>query len=516
MSKVNLDALLKREDFETGDEAKQGKKKETISIEDLKSNGFFYSMMRKPDFQRETNEWDKRKICDFIESFLDGDLIPAIILWQNPYGLVFIIDGSHRLSSIIAWLNDDYGDGKISKEFYDDIISDEQIKKAEDTRKLVKNKVGSFSDFELAVTSPKKVRPKIQNRVKNLSTLAIQLQWVEGDASKAESSFFKINQKAAPIDKTELVILESRHKPNCIAARAIINSGKGHKYWSAFTPENQQSTQNLAKQINDVLFTPPLKTPLRTHNVSIGGQSSASYTLPMLLQFVNIANNAPLDFKDSLDDDATGQSTIEYLENALTLANRINSTHNSSLGLHPLIYFYSMEGKYKISSFLTIIHFVKELVRLKQLKEFTSVRDKFEDFLIKYDYVVQQINRKYRSTQDSYPHVVEFYLLVMHELKDKSVVDAINNIVNTPKYKYLSLQKDEYSQSDASIFSITKKSAVFIKEILPTIPRCKICKGFLHQNSISIDHITRRRDGGKATTDNGQLTHPFCNIAFKN
>jgi hypothetical protein len=37
-----------------------------------------------------------------------------------------------------------------------------------------------------------------------------------GEAAKAESSFFKINQKATLIDPTELDMIKSRHKPNAL------------------------------------------------------------------------------------------------------------------------------------------------------------------------------------------------------------------------------------------------------------------------------------------------------------
>lgn len=137
MAKVNIDALIPREDFEIEENPNPGKKKETLSIEDLKPDSFFFTNVRKPDFQRETNEWDGKKIVDFIESFLYGDLIPAIILWRSTSGYLFVIDGSHRLSSLAAWINDDYGDGAISKQFYDGIIPEEQIEIAEETRKLV-------------------------------------------------------------------------------------------------------------------------------------------------------------------------------------------------------------------------------------------------------------------------------------------------------------------------------------------------------------------------------------------
>jgi hypothetical protein len=40
MAKVNLDALIAREDFEVEDNINSGKKKEAISIEDIKPDSF--------------------------------------------------------------------------------------------------------------------------------------------------------------------------------------------------------------------------------------------------------------------------------------------------------------------------------------------------------------------------------------------------------------------------------------------------------------------------------------------
>jgi Protein of unknown function DUF262 len=260
MAKVNLDALIAREDFEVEENINSGKKKETISIEDIKADSFFFSNIRKPDFQRETNEWDAQKISELIKSFIEGDLIPAIILWRSTGGYLFVIDGSHRLSALSAWVNDDYGDGKISKLFYDGMIPNEQLAIAQETRKLINKTMGAYEDYRLALTHPDKVKPETVKHAKNLGALAIQLQWVEGDARKAENSFFKINQQGAPIDKTELKLLESRKKPNSIAARAIIRSGKGHKYWSLFSDTLQTEIQNLAAEINETLFAPKFQT----------------------------------------------------------------------------------------------------------------------------------------------------------------------------------------------------------------------------------------------------------------
>lgn len=516
MAKVNLDAIIPREDFEVEENATPGKKKETLSIEDIKSDSFFFSNVRKPDFQRETNEWDSKKIADIIESFLDGDLIPAIILWRSTGGYLFVIDGSHRLSSLAAWINDDYGDGPISKQFYDGIIPDEQIEIAEETRKLIRKRIGSYADFKLALTNPAKVLPEIQRKAKNLAALAIQLQWVDGGANKAENSFFKINQQAAPIDKTELVLLEARKKPNCIAARAIIRSGKGHKYWSNFSKENQTTIQELAKEINSVLFAPKLETPIKTLDIPVGGKNYSAQTLPLILEFINIVNNIPTDFKESLEDDLTGDETVNILKQTRRIAWRINSNHPSSLGLHPVVYFYSQDGRHKVASFYATLAFVKELEEKNKLKEFSLVRPQFENILLQNDPLIQQINRKYRSAIASYSQIKDFYFAII-ELLQKGVNEneVITQLIKISKFNYLTLTVEQ-NEITTNNFSTERKSAVYIKEALANAPKCKICGGYIHRNSISIDHIERKQDGGLGTIDNGQITHPFCNTTLKN
>lgn len=392
--KVNLDALIPREDFEIEENLSPGTRKDKISIEDIKTDSFFFSFLRKPDFQRETNEWDIPKISEFVKSFIEGDLIPAIILWRSTGGYLFVIDGSHRLSALFAWVNDDYGDGEISKRFYDGIIPDEQLEIAEKTRKLVNKTVGSYNDFKLALTQPDKVKEEIAKYAKNLGALAIQLQWVEGDASKAENSFFKINQQAAPIDPTELKLLESRKKPNSIAARAIIRSGTGHKYWSSFSDETQAQIEKIAKEINEILFEPKLETPIKTLDIPVGGNVIQS--LPLILDFVNVVNN--INFKNqTINDDISGLETIKMLKNVRKIAYRLNGNHPSSLGLHPIVYCYSKQGRYRRASLLAIVDFIIELDKRKKINDFIKVRGDFENFLLEHDYFIQQIfNKKKR------------------------------------------------------------------------------------------------------------------------
>lgn len=515
MSKVNLDALIPREDFEISGVQNSTNLFQSISISNFTS-GFFYPFLRKPDFQRETNEWDSKKILEFIESFINGELIPAIILWRSETGLYFMIDGAHRISAILAWINDDYGDGEISRKFYNSIINEEQVDIAEKTRKLIDKKIGKYQDI---IKAPQSENPNTVyvERAKSLGAYSIQVQWVDGDAKKAENSFFKINQQASKIDPTELKILQSRKKPNCIAARGIIRGGQGHKYWADFSAENQAEIQKLSKEIHDILYSPILKTPLKTLDIPIGGKLFSAQSLPLILEFVNMANQIDKDFSKTLENDKDGYETINYLKKARKIAWRINSVHPSSLGLHPIIYFYSIEGKHKPASFYYTVAFLLELERTNSYNDFIKVRGDFESFLVEYDYVLTQITRNYRSATRSIPHVVDLFKILISKLNEGITVnDSIQNIVKQEKFRFIKLEDKEEEQTGFRDFTTETKSEVFIREAIKNGLRCKICNGFLHKNAITIDHIDRKEEGGLGIPDNGQLTHPYCNTTFKN
>ncbi len=57
---------------------------------------------------------------------------------------------------------------------------------------------------------------------------------------------------------------------------------------------------------------------------------------------------------------------------------------------------------------------------------------------------------------------------------------------------------------------------MYIREVISKANRCKICGGYIHKNSLTIDHIKRKEDGGLGTIDNGQISHPYCNTTYKN
>lgn len=415
-------------------------------------------------------------------------------------------------------MNDDYGDGKSSQAFYEGSLPTEQREVAELTRTIVNRDVGSYADHRKALENKGDLPKKIVDQARNLGSLAIQLQWVEGDISKAESSFFKINQQAAPIDKTELKLLKDRRKPASIAARAIIRSGYGHKYWSSFSTTKQNQIRKLATEVFNALFTPLLKNPIKTLDLPMAGNINAAQTLPLIVDMISIVMQADGAASLSLnEDDKSGEATINVLKRVRKLVLVMNGNDPSSLGLHPAIYFYSQDGRFKNSSFLAMVKFVVDLVRLQKLNDFVHGRKRFESFILEYDYLAQQINRKLRTADRSFPHIAKFFQTVLEgilaNLTDAKIADAIKK---DPEFSYLTTTRLKVSSGKAGEkFDSDTKSEVFIRAALSAVPRCAICGGHVHVNSISIDHKKRRREGGTADATNGQLTHPYCNTGYK-
>jgi len=221
---VNLDAMIRREDLDiTENDPAQVTIGTQLKLFELEETSASFNILRKPDFQRETANWSPEKISDMVESFLDGDLIPSVIVWRSSKsGKLFVIDGAHRLSALIAWINDDYGDEILSRRVFGHLIDDPQQKRiANKTRSLIAARVGSYQHLKSYVINPDGASD--QNallRARNMGSFSITLQDVRGDVAKAERSFLKINQNATPIDPTEFLMIQARRKPNAISARA--------------------------------------------------------------------------------------------------------------------------------------------------------------------------------------------------------------------------------------------------------------------------------------------------------
>ena len=64
-------------------------------------------------------------------------------------------------------------------------------------------------------------------------------------------------------------------------------------------------------------------------------------------------------------------------------------------------------------------------------------------------------------------------------------------------------------------FSRETRNAVYLRVALAKELTCGICGARIHSNSITLDHIERREDGGDGAPENAQLAHPYCNHGYK-
>jgi hypothetical protein len=513
---VDLDAMIPREDFGIMDDTYSLDLMSDFPLRHLAKDAPVLRLLRKPDFQRETNHWTPEQVVTFIESFVDSEVIPSLILWKAP-SYIFVIDGGHRLSALRAWMEDDYGDKHISKAFYQNDIPKKQIEIAEKTRKLVERRVGRYTDL-VAQVDIKSSSPT-HRRAQVVATRALPLQWIQGNAAAAESSFYKINSQGTPLDETETLLIRNRHRPIAIGARAIVRAGSGHKYWSAFTPEHIQEIERVTAQMYDDVFKPEVDEPVKTLELPIGGSVSPVDALGLLIEFLGIAGTRQPGIKsiEQYPEDQTGEGTVAVLRNAYEVLNRISGKKAGSLGLHPAIYFYNEKAKYSRFLFLAVVTIVQEKLRNNNsewFRQFTSARAMVEQFLIENKSVISMliVNLSKRQRVSKVKDLIEF---LVRELKNPGGVVTIEQAIAT-----LGLSGrivDVRAITTSPDISNDTKTAVYFREALPQALHCPVCNGVLDPNkSVSYDHIERVRDGGSGDIDNIQMAHPYCNTGYKN
>ncbi len=484
-------------------------------MQQLGPDSFLVPTLRKPDFQRETNHWNGDQVVTFLKSFLDNELVPSVIFWRSP-GKIFVIDGAHRLSALLAWINDDYGDGHISKAFYGNKISNEQQAAAESLRKKINREIGSFKAFyDLMRNSKSAGEDEVQlQRADNARVRNLDLQWVEGDAEKAESSFFKINKQGTALDKTEERLLRLRNFPIAIASRSVVRAGAGHKYWSKFNEPYRNEIEVLSKELHGLLFSPELQFPIKTLNLPHGGKSSpiSAYNLLMDTFSYAITGAEKTEEKSYLyQEDVDGSGTVKALKDLTKVMKRITGNGIESLGLHPAVYFYSQTGKHWDMIFISLVNVISKALRDNNnifFKKFKERRKTIEAIFLKNKSLISQANVLIHSK-----HRIERWSKLLD-----GAVNGTAFINGATQEEILSIlgvagkivAGSEVDAGDA--FSDNVKSAAYLAKSLEAAHLCPLCEGYVQaEKSVSYDHINAKANGGKGGLDNIQLTHPYCN-----
>lgn len=536
---VNLDALIKREDFESSSDAVGGFGSDPLfKLEELQRGKMFFGVLRKPDFQRDTDNWSPEMIVEFVKSFLDNELIPSVIIWHSKRtNKIFIIDGAHRVSALIAWVNDDYGDGSISREFFGpNRISPAQAKLARETRELVREQIGTYSDLHYFGLNQSETNDEaVLRRAFSIATRNLHLQKVEGDAQIAENSFFKINGNPALIDPTELDIIKARRKPNAIATRALMRAGTGHKYWGSF-PERAAEIEALAKNVYDQVFGQIVEIGSQSPDVPRAGQPYSAEAFKMVLDMVNVFNGVTdamwrrpengtrrrAAVVDELPDDPDGTATLAFLETIKKAARLITGNeYAGSLGFDHAVYSYGATGRFHPAAFIAATKFAQKLYAEDKVERFTDVRADFEEFLVRHKSFINQLGHTMGSRTRSLDSLLAMYEILLESLLngDRTDEKIIENLHEHPRLKGLKESaRDNPDNSETPPrrrFSRAVQNAGIVREILASRARCSECGARLPPSSRSKDHKKPVEEGGLGTLDNLQFTHPYCNTGYK-
>lgn len=525
-AKVNLDALIVRQDMEEGAPQRIPKEFSFRHEELVYDRGLTYSVLRKPDFQRSTSSWTPEKVRDMVIAYIEGETVPGVIVWRSPKSNLFVIDGGHRLSSIIAWINDDYGDGTISLAHY----GEAQNKAAADkTRDLLKESVGSYRDLKEALINPNAEQKHKDNARKLVfASLRVQELEKESDAAAAEKSFLKINQQGVILSDTEKWLILARYCPNSIAARAISLKGKGGAYWERFDSTQRKKISDLAESVYNLLFTPDLdKGEMKTTDLPIAGPYSASNALALVFQFVNFANDVPTKPPASRDEaekiipvDADGTLTIQYLNRAQRAASLLSNLRTTnymrSADLHPFVYFYSQQGHHQPTMFLAVAYWLCDLDKTEGLPKLAvnKVRGALEDILLEYSFLVQSISRKARGEERAVRQIKKYLDFLLKHLSEETPKEKMLELIGQEfRVSTIAEPEDIETMVPGSRIPVSVKNALFIEQELKNAQRCELCGARIPARGLSSDHRSDRKYGGSGARENVAPTHHACNSA---
>ena len=208
---------------------------------------------------------------------------------------------------------------------------------------------------------------------------------------------------------------------------------------------------------------------------------------------------------------------LSFLKRTRNIVRRISGLHSSSLGLHPALYFYSRYGRYQPTAFLAIVSLVKDFEEGRLFSEFTRVRCQFEGFLLQHRTFANQVASKYGSGARGFERLKEIYSFsIDHFRKGETKARILKRLQDNDRFGVVTAAVKAEEAKPVKSFTTETKSAVFLRAALDHPLRCKLCNGLIHFNSITIDHIQRKEDGGLGVVDNGQLAHPYCNSTYKN
>lgn len=521
----------------------------TLRISDIE--GEWFTRIRKPDFQRETNAWSPKICVEFLDSVVKGRIIPSIILWKSEEtGSIYVLDGAHRLSVLRAWMKDDWGNDH--KDYYQRKNFEEIRAAADKVRSLTRRKVGAFEEFRRAFDEREKViqgggAPKREMSAVDFSRAAayndmfasnrtLTAQWEKGDYESAEQSFLRINRQGQPLEDWESTLIEFRNSSYARTIMCIASGGESGHYWPSLPDSSSSSLQNHVKdfhgrseKIHDRLFVPAFESPVKSLTVPMMVAPAYFQKHQYLLEILPLLAErkiAPSEKQqvEILQRDNNGNPG-EIVRNGARLIQAIEGglehlaspTKGSlSLSIVPLFYWYNHKGTYKRGLLYGFVYWLlsgtdKE-IRDRKIA-FSSVRDRFEYTIFEYKPEISDYERSIGAGLKSTKRMAEFYHdLVSYLLQSDRNVEGEGFQKDVLKLVDRSTPKRKRSSKKSRTASRLDKNEVNIRELFQSNIRCHICGGIADiQAGLQYDHVNTYQDTGETHPDNLKPTHPFCN-----
>ncbi len=513
-------------------------------------NAEWFKHIRKPDFQRETNAWSPKQCLEFLDSVVNGHIIPSLILWRSTEnGLIYVLDGAHRLSVIRAWMLDDWGDK--AGIYYDRRDKKKIIQIASETRNLVNSIIGSFEDYaqsrselDKIVKEGKAPKKEMTEKKFNQSTfysdvvagnLTLFVQWEQGDYESAEQSFLRINRQGQPLDPWEATLIEYRKSSYSRCIMSIANGGQKGHYWPDDTLNDKlkkmvKEFPELSRQILQGLFVPPFQLPIKDLNVPTVVAPAYFQKHVYLLELIPLMVDREIagdkedqlvwferDFNEEADvviknADKILRMLVERIEHLVTF------THNSkSLSLVPLFYWYNHRGQYIRGLLYGFLYWLfsgsdKEINQRKLA--FSAIRDRFEFVIFNFKSEIAEYHGKAGAGLKAVKSMAKFYQnlvdslvsTIQMEVESSSFEDMILNLLQGNRKKRSNPKKNR---------SITSrdKTQVNIRELFESSTRCHICGGIvnLQYGGIQYDHVEDYAKSKITDPEGLKPTHPYCN-----
>lgn len=428
--KCNLEHLILRSNVDTSNTSQihsQSDRRSSFNLTDLEKGQFFYQQLKKPIFQRDTNQWTVERVEKLINTFLDDGLIPAIILWEDLEGDIYIIDGAHRISSLIAWVNSDYGKANEMNDS-NHLVIEEYINK----------KIGSYIDIKNSVDD------KYKNAKQIIAKRSISVQWVTGNYDKVKESFIRINEQGVVISEDEKELIENDQLPISKLSRSILGHGLG---------QSSKNQNERTKEIFSRFFMPSLSHQLK--NYPLAGSLNEDFIISKVYNAVKIIDN-----NEGLN--------LEMLENkVLELLRFIQD----ELNISQKAYFYGATKQFKTNTLYGFLRFALHLSENKDLLTlFINSRRKFEEFLITNEKHIQNIARKKRQAKRAYEEVSSYYEILLYSCDNDDFTELKS------RYYYLDFTENKHHTQKEK--TLQKNYELFISDI----PRCPVCGGFIDGN----------------------------------